>query len=175
MLGISTTQLFELLADTFASAPTTSAALPVPALLPHARPELFAPFHFFPTPAIVEAIGEPCTADFSIRELRDALDSRGRHSAPGGDGITNHMLRNLDASLGHFHPRWGKALVIPVYKTGKLEFEPSSGSRRIGGMGSCILASGMGCSPDIALPFFNAVASTRVLYAVPLVVLRPAQ
>nr|XP_037287207.1 uncharacterized protein LOC119180166 [Rhipicephalus microplus] len=50
-----------------------------------------------------------------------------------------------------------------------------SGSRRIGGMGSCILASGMGCSPDIALPFFNAVASTRVLYAVPLVVLRPAQ
>ncbi|KAL3213550.1 hypothetical protein MRX96_035319 [Rhipicephalus microplus] len=42
-------------------------------------------------------------------------------------------------------------------------------------MASCILASGRGCSLDIALGFFNAVASARLLYAVPLVALRPAQ
>ncbi|KAL3212270.1 hypothetical protein MRX96_036032 [Rhipicephalus microplus] len=48
-------------------------------------------------------------------------------------------------------------------------------TRRIGGMASRILANGGGCSPDIALRFFNAVASARVLYAVPLVALRPAQ
>ncbi|KAL3188289.1 hypothetical protein MRX96_003615 [Rhipicephalus microplus] len=34
-------------------------------------------------------------------------------------------------------------------------------------MASRILAKGRGCSPDIALRFFNAVASARILYAVP--------
>ncbi|KAL3208366.1 hypothetical protein MRX96_039248 [Rhipicephalus microplus] len=42
-------------------------------------------------------------------------------------------------------------------------------------MASCILASGRGCPPDIALRFLNAVASARVFYAVPLIGLRPAQ
>ncbi|KAL3199690.1 hypothetical protein MRX96_043849 [Rhipicephalus microplus] len=42
-------------------------------------------------------------------------------------------------------------------------------------MASCVLASGRDCSLDIALRFLNAVASARVLYAVPLVALRPAQ
>ncbi|KAL3209998.1 hypothetical protein MRX96_037543 [Rhipicephalus microplus] len=42
-------------------------------------------------------------------------------------------------------------------------------------MASCILASARSCSPDFALRFFNAIASARVLYAVPLVALRPAQ
>ncbi|KAL3182554.1 hypothetical protein MRX96_007228 [Rhipicephalus microplus] len=50
-----------------------------------------------------------------------------------------------------------------------------SRSRRIDGMSSCILAGGRSCSPDIALRLFYMVASVRVLYAVPLFTLRPAQ
>ncbi|KAL3177784.1 hypothetical protein MRX96_038920 [Rhipicephalus microplus] len=42
-------------------------------------------------------------------------------------------------------------------------------------MASCILASGRGCLPDIALRFLDAEASARVFYAVPLIALRPAQ
>lgn len=139
-LGIGPAQLAELLADTFASAPTASAAATVPELPPHARPELFTPFRFFPTPAIVEAIGELCTADFSIRELRDVLDSRGRRSAPGADGVTYQMLQNLDANqfrnlldsynviwrTGALPASWGESLVIPTHKKGKPESESSS-------------------------------------------------
>nr|XP_037275875.1 uncharacterized protein LOC119168583 [Rhipicephalus microplus] len=105
-LGISTVQLAELLADTFAT--------------------------------IVKAIGELCTADFSIRELRDVLDSRGHRSAPGGDGVTYQMLRNLDATqlqnlldayntiwrTGALPSSWGEALVIPVLKEGEAGVRP---------------------------------------------------
>ncbi|KAH7935085.1 hypothetical protein HPB52_003689 [Rhipicephalus sanguineus] len=63
------------------------------------RPELFAPLRYFPTPAIVAEIAELCTADFTMRELRSVLDSRKRRSAPGSDGITYQMLRNIDSSL----------------------------------------------------------------------------
>ncbi|KAL1479606.1 hypothetical protein MTO96_051719, partial [Rhipicephalus appendiculatus] len=42
-------------------------------------------------------------------------------------------------------------------------------------MASTLLAGGKGCSPDLALRMYNAVATARTLYAVPLVALRPAQ
>ncbi|KAL3177763.1 hypothetical protein MRX96_038901 [Rhipicephalus microplus] len=42
-------------------------------------------------------------------------------------------------------------------------------------MASCILASGRGCLPDIALRFLNAVALVRVFYVVPLIAPRPVQ
>ncbi|XP_075721852.1 uncharacterized protein LOC142765163 [Rhipicephalus microplus] len=354
-----------MLADTFASAPTASAAVPVPVLPPHARPELFAPFRFFPTPAIVEAMGELCTANFSIRELCDVLDSRGaarrqgfvqqlifqgfrahratadlisdvvslleepKHRGEAGylllydvksafdslphitilDGhremrVRGNMLQYVEAFLSgrsfrvpvaselsgprvvsasvpqgsvlspflfnaalarlidhiprntgyevraavyaddialffssptlrgqqvheglqavihavdgfitgiglhlsaakteamHVHPKRTRCFVCPQFVLRghrlpwkrnvryldltidhRLSWRPAlasirSDTRRIGGMASCILASGRGCSPDIALRFFSSVASARVLYAVPLVALRPAQ
>ncbi|KAL3188310.1 hypothetical protein MRX96_003635 [Rhipicephalus microplus] len=67
-------------------------------------------------------------------------------------------------------PQAGFASFPPLPTTeapGKITLD----TRRIGGMASRILANGGGCSPDIALRFFNAVASVRVLYAVPLVAL----
>ncbi|KAH7976271.1 hypothetical protein HPB52_010440 [Rhipicephalus sanguineus] len=84
------------------------------------RPELFAPLRYFPTPAIVAEIAELCTADFTMRELRSVLDSRKRRSAPGSDGITYQMLRNIDSSL---LPQL-LAAYNTVWRTGEL---PASG------------------------------------------------
>ncbi|XP_037515372.1 uncharacterized protein LOC119391795 [Rhipicephalus sanguineus] len=139
-LGISTSQLAELLADTFCVSAAAPAGVTAPALPPHSRPELFAPLRYFPTPAIVAEIAELCSADFTMRELRSVLDSRKRRSAPGSDGITYQMLRNIDSSLlpqllaayntvwrtGELPASWREALVIPLHKKGKPSSDPKS-------------------------------------------------
>ncbi|KAL3224047.1 hypothetical protein MRX96_049653 [Rhipicephalus microplus] len=48
-------------------------------------------------------------------------------------------------------------------------------SRRIAGMASSIVAGGKGCSPDIALRLYNAIASAKALYAILFVTPRPVQ
>nr|XP_037285070.1 uncharacterized protein LOC119178004 [Rhipicephalus microplus] len=140
VLSISTAQLAKLLADTVASLTVNAAAAPAPQLPEHARPELFAPFWYFSTAAIVEATSELCSVDFTITKLRAVLDSRKRRSVPGNDGITYTMLRNIDGNLlsqllGAFNtiwrteelpPSWKEALVIPIYKKGKATSEPPS-------------------------------------------------
>ncbi|KAL3172691.1 hypothetical protein MRX96_012743 [Rhipicephalus microplus] len=48
-------------------------------------------------------------------------------------------------------------------------------SRRVAGAASSPLTRGKGCSPDIALRMYNAVAGARALYAFSLVALRASQ
>nr|XP_037289453.1 uncharacterized protein LOC119183021 [Rhipicephalus microplus] len=47
--------------------------------------------------------------------------------------------------------------------------------RRVAGAASSLLARGKGCSPDIALRMYNAVAGARALYAFSCISLRPNQ
>ncbi|XP_075721848.1 uncharacterized protein LOC142765159 [Rhipicephalus microplus] len=81
---------------------------------------------------------------------------------------------------GHRLPWKRKVRYVGLTIDHRLNWSPAlasirSDTRRIDGMASRILANDGGCSPDIALRFFNVVASARVLYAVPLVALRPVQ
>nr|XP_037270260.1 uncharacterized protein LOC119161854 [Rhipicephalus microplus] len=47
--------------------------------------------------------------------------------------------------------------------------------RRVAGAASSLLARGKGCSPDLALRMYNAVAGARALYAFSCITLRPTQ
>ncbi|KAL1474678.1 hypothetical protein MTO96_037814, partial [Rhipicephalus appendiculatus] len=94
-LHISTAQLTELLADNFCVPVLVTNTAPAPIVPAHHRPELFTPERYFPTPAITEEIRALCTADFTLGELRHVLAARKRRSAPGTDGVTYQMLRNL--------------------------------------------------------------------------------
>ncbi|KAH7986885.1 hypothetical protein HPB52_024665 [Rhipicephalus sanguineus] len=48
-------------------------------------------------------------------------------------------------------------------------------ARRVAHMASSLLARGNGCSPEMALRLYNAVASARILYGLALVNLKPSQ
>ncbi|XP_075556524.1 uncharacterized protein LOC142588571 [Dermacentor variabilis] len=139
--GITNGQLAELLAETFCPPPTIRA--PAPYVLqpqPHPRRELLAPERYFPTAGILEDIRALCDAHFTIGELRTVLTSRKRRSAPGSDGVTYQMLRNLDGDqllllldaynnvwrTGCIPDEWNEAVVVPLLKAGKAASNPAS-------------------------------------------------
>ncbi|XP_072145536.1 uncharacterized protein [Dermacentor andersoni] len=139
--GITNGQLAELLAETFCPPPTIHA--PAPYVLqpqPHPRRELLAPERYFPTAAILEDIRALCGTDFTLSELRTVLASRKRRSAPGSDGVTYQMLRNLDGDqllllldafnevwrTGSIPDEWNEAVVVPLLKAGNAANNPAS-------------------------------------------------
>ncbi|KAH7951441.1 hypothetical protein HPB52_008970 [Rhipicephalus sanguineus] len=99
--------------------------------------------HFFPTATTIRGIHPlPILADhtlsdldrpFSMGELRMAIDACKRRTAPGRDGISNTMLRNLTESqlpflldtinqvweTGNIPAEWKMATVIPIPKPNK--------------------------------------------------------
>nr|XP_054921490.1 uncharacterized protein LOC129382122 [Dermacentor andersoni] len=135
--GISELELAEILADVFAaSAPASSAPTVVLRALYAA---VFVRGEAHSNHA--EAITSLCESDFTHHELQRAL-SRGRRcrSAPGADGITRKMLRNLDEPQrrllldayndvlhsGSLPDSWRHAVVVPVLKRGKPPHSPAS-------------------------------------------------
>ncbi|XP_072145534.1 uncharacterized protein [Dermacentor andersoni] len=139
--GITSGQLAELLAETFCPPPIIRP--PAPYVLqpqPHPRRELLAPERYFPTAGILEDIRALCEADFTIGELRTVLTSRKLRSAPGSDGVTYQMLRNLDGDqllllldaynnvwrTGSIPDEWSEAIVVPLLKAGKAASSPAS-------------------------------------------------
>ncbi|XP_065311909.2 uncharacterized protein [Dermacentor albipictus] len=135
--GISELELAEILADAFAaSAPATTAPTVVLRALYAA---VFVRGEAHSNHA--QAITSLCESDFTHHELQRAL-SRGRRcrSAPGADGITRQMLRNLDEPQrrllldayndvlhsGSLPDSWRHAVVVPVLKRGKPPHSPAS-------------------------------------------------
>lgn len=127
-LGISEAALAELLADQFAPA--------LPAYAPLAT--LTEPTLASPGDRRVAAL---CCSDLTDRELQAALyRSPKRRSAPGLDGVTYQMLRNLDAPqqalllelynrvwrTGVMLREWLVSLVRPILKAGKPTGDPAS-------------------------------------------------
>lgn len=139
-MKIATQELAELLADKFAppACPQPPQGLPpVPALN---RPELFAPERYFPTEGILLEIRALCTEEFTLSELTAVLNNRTKRSAPGVDGLTYQVLRNIDPSTrprlleaynevwrtSQVPPGWKEALVVPILKPRKPATELSS-------------------------------------------------
>ncbi|XP_075553591.1 uncharacterized protein LOC142586226 [Dermacentor variabilis] len=130
--GLSAEQLAELFADAFAppSVCPVKAAVELP---PHNMVECIAPMRYFPTSAILEHVEVPCSAEFTLRELRIVLNRRQRRSAPGSDGVTHQVLRNMDAAQlpsllevfnsvwrsGIIPADWKEAIVVPILKRDK--------------------------------------------------------
>lgn len=103
--------------------------------------------HFFPTATIIRSTQPlPVLADhtpsdldrpFTMGELRIAINACKRQTAPGWDGITNKMLRNLpDTQLqylldtinqvwdtGNIPSAWKMATIIPIPKPNKTPHE----------------------------------------------------
>ncbi|KAK8778435.1 hypothetical protein V5799_020224 [Amblyomma americanum] len=89
-----------------------------------------------PSPVASEG---PCDALFTGAELNNALQRCRRRSAPGPDGVTYQMLRNLDAQQrqillqqinlvwerGELAEDWRTAVVCPIRKAGRLPTELS--------------------------------------------------
>ncbi|KAH7985114.1 hypothetical protein HPB49_026591 [Dermacentor silvarum] len=79
--------------------------------------------------AHAQAITSLCEDDFTFHELQRVLCRGRRRSAPGMDGVTHQMLRNLDdhqlavfnglLRSGCLPESWRCALVVPVLKRGK--------------------------------------------------------
>ncbi|XP_072145540.1 uncharacterized protein [Dermacentor andersoni] len=79
------------------------------------------------------AIDSLCSDDFTFHEQQRVLCSRRRRSAPGADGVTHQMIRNLDDDHrrhlldaynavfreGCLPDPWRCAVVVPVLKRGK--------------------------------------------------------
>nr|XP_050038382.1 uncharacterized protein LOC126535615 [Dermacentor andersoni] len=79
------------------------------------------------------AIDSLCSDDFTFHEQQRVLCRRRRRSAPGADGVTHQMLRNLDDDHrrhlleayntvfreGCLPDPWRCAVVVPVLKRGK--------------------------------------------------------
>ncbi|KAK8767634.1 hypothetical protein V5799_005586, partial [Amblyomma americanum] len=122
-LGITCQELAERLADAFfpsgdSRPPTQAPALPAPPQGPSPQEA---------------GIISTCTAPFTLRELSAVLTRSRRRTAPGIDGITYQMLRNLGEDhrtsllssfnevwrTGILPDAWRTALVVPVLKTGK--------------------------------------------------------
>lgn len=121
-------------------APIVHDALPAPVMPAHYRPELFAPERYFPTAAISREIYALCFEDFTLGELRHVLATRKRRLAPGMDGITYQMVRNLDESqlpqlleaynsvwrTDVLSETWRVAVAMPLLKKGKPSPQPGS-------------------------------------------------
>lgn len=104
-------------------------------------------------PCTLEYIGsENATLDAAItkEEVFAAAQAANRNSAPGSDGITNAMIRNLSTevleqitqflndhcwSQGHVPPEWKEAKIITIPKPGKA---PSLGALRPISLTSCM-------------------------------------
>lgn len=129
--GISELALAEQLADAFAAA-AAAPVLGVPAVALHALyVAVFVRDGGRSTHA--QTITSLCEDDFTFRELQRVLCRRRRRSAPGQDGVTHQMLRNLDDDQRHYlldafngvlrsgclPESWRCALVVPVLKRGK--------------------------------------------------------
>ena len=128
--GITELELSELLADAFTPAlpapPSVSAGTlggHRPTLSPSARTDA----------AVSQQLACLCDAEFTEHELARVLNRRRHRSAPGPDGITHSMLRNLNDDQRHLllvafnevfnsgslPDTWRTALVVPVLKRGK--------------------------------------------------------
>ncbi|KAH7945599.1 hypothetical protein HPB49_013244 [Dermacentor silvarum] len=129
--GISELALAEQLADAFAAA-ATAPLLGVPAVALRALyVAVFVRGGDQSTHA--QAITSLCEEDFTFHELQRVLRRGRRRSAPGQDGVTHQMLRNLDEDQRHLllnafngvlrsgclPESWRSALVVPVLKSGK--------------------------------------------------------
>lgn len=97
--------------------------------------------HVFPVAPQDPQVVAICSGDITLWELRAALDRcPKRRSAPGIDGVTYQMLRNLDITQlqpllqlfnqvwreGSLPPTWRVALVRPMLKVGRPPTEPAS-------------------------------------------------
>ncbi|KAH7954713.1 hypothetical protein HPB49_021108 [Dermacentor silvarum] len=133
-MGLTETALANLLASHFASRP--------PGPPPHPTNIVRrATQHNTLHPAwTMDRVAALCNEPFQLHELTKALDRSGRRSAPGADGITFQMLRNLaDAekarlldcfnavwSNGQLPESWLTAIVVPILKARKPATAPSS-------------------------------------------------
>lgn len=89
---------------------------------------------------VLNTTSSPLDAPFTLKELLSALRKCRRRSAPGPDGITTQMLKNLPPPftarlLEYFNEIWKRGLipdtwktswVVPILKSGKAPTEPSS-------------------------------------------------
>lgn len=127
--GISFQDLAEQLADFLSK----SATPPPSAGLPVANPP--SPLRATPSPpaALAQTISALCNEPIAPHELQRALNRSKKKSAPGADGLTLQMLRNLDAPekkrlLAVFNDTWDSsilpdnwrnAIVVPILKPRK--------------------------------------------------------
>lgn len=136
-LGISEAALAELLADHFAP-PAALAAAILPVGLPPANPPTCL-LELHPEWATSQ-IAAICQDPLTLHELQTALRRGKRRSAPGADGVTLQMLRNLATSeqrrlldcynniwwSGQVPEAWRTAIVAPILKSNKPANELSS-------------------------------------------------
>ncbi|XP_070386337.1 uncharacterized protein [Dermacentor albipictus] len=136
-LGISEEALAELLADRFAPPVPQSAAILTVGHHPAQVPTCLQSLHPAWTSSQVTALFQEALA---LHELQVALRRGKRRSAPGVDGVTPQMLRNLAASeqqrllecfneiwqSGQVPEAWRTAIVAPILKDRKPTGELSS-------------------------------------------------
>ncbi|KAK8781510.1 hypothetical protein V5799_017149 [Amblyomma americanum] len=129
--AISIEDLAELMADQFIP-PGGPVSSPPPALPTPRTPA--AP------PGVLAHVVAQCYAAITAHELQAVLDRPRKRTAPGADGISHQMLRNLDTPertrlLEAFNAIWGSAtlpedwltaVVVPVLKPRKPSRLPSS-------------------------------------------------
>ncbi|XP_077508711.1 uncharacterized protein LOC144120154 [Amblyomma americanum] len=124
--GVSYLAMAEQLADHFSASLTIS----VPPLVPLAQPPPGRP----PLPAgVTSSVAALCEAPITPHELHRALHRSKQRSAPGADGLTLQMLRNLGApeqarfldafniiwDSGILPESWSTAIVVPIRKARK--------------------------------------------------------
>ncbi|XP_037520738.1 uncharacterized protein LOC119397378 [Rhipicephalus sanguineus] len=120
--GISEMDLAELIASSFVPAADAAPGAAVRAAS-YTAPPLPAP-----EPNLAADIRSLCEEDVTLFELERVLLRKRKRSAPGPDGVTHHLLRNLDASKrpilleasdrvfasGSLPAQWRTATVVPV-------------------------------------------------------------
>ncbi|XP_037577084.1 uncharacterized protein LOC119459352 [Dermacentor silvarum] len=137
----------------------------------------------------------PTGRGYVVREcVQSALDAVDAYIS--GIGLTLSAAKT-EALL--VHPRYGGRLEIPCLSLRgaalpwrrrvrylgllidhRLSWQPAvaalrKGSRQVAGAARSLMARGQGCSPSLALRMYNAVASARVLYGLPLAELHPSK
>ncbi|XP_037521857.1 uncharacterized protein LOC119399114 [Rhipicephalus sanguineus] len=127
LLCVSITVLVERLANRFADRPPVPPALYLPATTTRPSPTWHHPAW------MAEQIRRLCSEPIQFHELEAALEHTRRRGAPGADGITGQMLRNLARqqrerlleqynsiwSTGVLPDVWLTAVVVPLLKPRK--------------------------------------------------------